>query len=224
LRLLIIGSKDHSSELSTQIPERRLSEIKYTANYESGFDVIIITHDAIHNLNIEPNSKSLFIFSSVTNTLSSIKTGYDIRYACGMNLLPGFISMSVKELHADDQAFGQFNRFNAFLNWQVKRVPDIPGMVTLRVLSMIINEAAATIAEGTASVEDIDKGMMLGTNYPKGPLQWCDEIGAVYIVETLNNLFTYTSDSRYQAHQFLTQLARSGKTFYTSKIKEEAQS
>jgi 3-hydroxybutyryl-CoA dehydrogenase len=89
---------------------------------------------------------------------------------------------------------------------------------------MIINEAAATIAEGTASVEDIDKGMMLGTNYPKGPLQWCDEIGAVYIVETLNNLFTYTSDSRYQAHQYLTQLARSGKTFYTSKIKEEAQS
>ena len=49
--------------------------------------------------------------------------------------------------------------------------------IAVRILSMIMNEAAFAVGEGVASVRDIDIAMKLGTNYPKGPLKWSDEIG-----------------------------------------------
>ena len=49
--------------------------------------------------------------------------------------------------------------------------------VFARILSAILNEAALALDEGVASREDIDIAMQKGTNYPKGPLAWTDEIG-----------------------------------------------
>lgn len=49
--------------------------------------------------------------------------------------------------------------------------------VFARILVSIINEAAWALTEKVASAADIDTAMKLGTNYPKGPLEWADEIG-----------------------------------------------
>jgi 3-hydroxybutyryl-CoA dehydrogenase len=140
-----------------------------------------------------------------------------------MNLLPGFISMPLKEVSGTDSALQKFESLAGALKWKYKKVPDTAGMITMRVLCMIINEAVATIAEGTAIAEDIDKGMMLGTNYPKGPLKWCDEIGAIHVVRTLQNLFDATGDFRYQVHPYLESIAAAGVKFYVTKIQEAAQ-
>ena len=60
--------------------------------------------------------------------------------------------------------------------------------VTLRVISCIVNEAFLTHSEGVASMEDIDQAMKLGANYPKGPFEWVEEIGADTILEKLDSL------------------------------------
>src|SRR5215207_8956205 len=60
--------------------------------------------------------------------------------------------------------------------------------VALRVISCIVNEAFLALSEGVATAEDIDRAMKLGANYPKGPFQWVEEIGARSIVETLDSL------------------------------------
>jgi 3-hydroxybutyryl-CoA dehydrogenase len=52
------------------------------------------------------------------------------------------------------------------LDWKYIQVEDRVGMVTPRVIFMIINEACCTLQEGTASMKDIDTSMKLGTNYP----------------------------------------------------------
>jgi 3-hydroxybutyryl-CoA dehydrogenase len=60
--------------------------------------------------------------------------------------------------------------------------------VALRVISCIVNEAYLALSEGVASVEDIDRAMKLGANYPKGPFQWAEEIGPDHILQTLDSL------------------------------------
>jgi 3-hydroxybutyryl-CoA dehydrogenase len=60
--------------------------------------------------------------------------------------------------------------------------------VALRVISCIVNEAFLALSEGVATAKDIDRAMKLGANYPKGPFEWGEEIGARSIVETLDSL------------------------------------
>src|SRR5215210_434382 len=60
--------------------------------------------------------------------------------------------------------------------------------VALRVISCIVNEAFLTLQEGVATAEDIDRAMKLGANYPKGPFEWAEEIGAGRILDTLDSL------------------------------------
>jgi 3-hydroxybutyryl-CoA dehydrogenase len=74
------------------------------------------------------------------------------------------------------------------LNKKVEWVPDLPGMVSPRVISMIVNEAWFTWEEGVATKEDIDIAMKLGTNYPYGPFAWGTMIGLDKIVSLLKRL------------------------------------
>lgn len=60
--------------------------------------------------------------------------------------------------------------------------------VALRVISCIVNEAFLALSEGVATAEDIDEAMKLGANYPKGPFEWAEEIGAQNILRTLDSL------------------------------------
>jgi 3-hydroxybutyryl-CoA dehydrogenase len=77
-------------------------------------------------------------------------------------------------------------------------VDDRVGLVTPRVICMIINEAHYTVQEGTASKTDIDVAMKLGTNYPFGPFEWCQRIGIKNVYETLDALYADTHDERYK--------------------------
>jgi 3-hydroxybutyryl-CoA dehydrogenase len=62
--------------------------------------------------------------------------------------------------------------------------------VALRVISCIVNEAFLAFSEGVATAEDIDEAMKLGANYPKGPFEWAEEVGAPTILQTLDSLRT----------------------------------
>ncbi|HRG10176.1 MAG TPA: 3-hydroxyacyl-CoA dehydrogenase family protein, partial [Cyclobacteriaceae bacterium] len=60
--------------------------------------------------------------------------------------------------------------------------------MTPRVICMIINEAYFTVEEGTATREDVDLAMKLGTNYPLGPFEWTEKIGLQNIVNVLDTV------------------------------------
>ncbi|QEC41118.1 3-hydroxyacyl-CoA dehydrogenase family protein [Pseudobacter ginsenosidimutans] len=84
--------------------------------------------------------------------------------------------------------------FAAF-NWQYQLAPDVPGMITARVLAMIINEAYFTLGAGVSSREEIDIAMKLGTNYPMGPFDWTEKIGLQRVYALLQQL--HLTDTRY---------------------------
>ena len=75
---------------------------------------------------------------------------------------------------------------------------DQVGMVTPRIICMIINEAYYAVEENVASRSDIDLAMKLGTNYPFGPFEWCDKIGIKNVHRLLKEVFANTNDERYK--------------------------
>lgn len=74
-------------------------------------------------------------------------------------------------------------------------VPDLPGMIAPRVISMIINEAYFALEAGVSSKADIDTAMKLGTNYPYGPFEWAEKIGVEEILKLLRHFAA--TDARY---------------------------
>lgn len=80
----------------------------------------------------------------------------------------------------------------------------------VRILAMIMNEAAFALGEGVASVRHIDAAMKLGTNYPQGPLGWADSIGLDIVYGALRSLQETLGEERYRPAPMLYHLVKSG--------------
>ena len=98
---------------------------------------------------------------------------------------------------------GSLENVCAQLKTKYLQVDDRVGMVTPRVVCMIINEAYYTVQEGTATREDIDLAMKLGTNYPYGPFEWCERIGLTSVYELLEVVYNETGDERYKISELM---------------------
>jgi 3-hydroxybutyryl-CoA dehydrogenase len=83
-----------------------------------------------------------------------------------------------------------------------------------RVLSMLINEAADALYLGIATKEDIDLAMTKGVNYPKGLLQWADEMDVNKVYETLLELYDTYCEDRYRPSPLLRRMAKQNLKFY----------
>ncbi|WLR50271.1 3-hydroxyacyl-CoA dehydrogenase NAD-binding domain-containing protein [Bacillus tianshenii] len=89
-------------------------------------------------------------------------------------------------------------------------VKEAPLFAVNRILVPMINEAVFVLQEGTASAEDIDKGMKLGANHPIGPLALADLIGLDTLLFVQDSLYEETQDSKYRAAPLLRKLVRAG--------------
>lgn len=83
-----------------------------------------------------------------------------------------------------------------------------------RILTMLINDAADAVFWGVATKEDIDLAMTKGVNYPKGLLQWADEIGIQNVVDKMKALQNTYNEDRYRPCPLLVQMARNGEKFF----------
>ena len=75
---------------------------------------------------------------------------------------------------------------------------DTENYVFARILVTVINEAALAHAEGVATAEDINTAMRLGTNYPRGPLEWAEQIGHDRCGRMLTALNGAVTDDRFR--------------------------
>ena len=101
----------------------------------------------------------------------------------------------------------------AALGTDYRVVQDRVGLVTPRVVCMIINEACYTLQEGTASIQDLDKSMKLGTSYPRGPFEWANLIGVSRVYDVLEALWQDTHDERYKVCPLLKTMCLRGESF-----------
>ena len=72
-----------------------------------------------------------------------------------------------------------------------------------RVQCCIVNEAAFALGEGVGSPDDIDAGVTLGLNWPKGPFELGRELGFDHVLATLDGLWDVYREERYRAAPLL---------------------
>jgi len=97
--------------------------------------------------------------------------------------------------------------FFGALGKEISVVQDRVGMVMPRILCALINEACFALTEEVASPRDIDTSMKLGTNYPRGPLEWANLAGIRQVVAVLDALRGDTGEERYRVSPLLRQMA-----------------
>ncbi|MFM9055341.1 MAG: 3-hydroxyacyl-CoA dehydrogenase NAD-binding domain-containing protein [Bacteroidota bacterium] len=88
------------------------------------------------------------------------------------------------------------------------------NQVFMRVISMLVNEAAEALLLGVASASALDLAMTKGVNYPKGLLAWGDELGPERILACLDNLHSKYGDDRYRASALLRDRVASGMPLF----------
>lgn len=208
MKILIIGEEGSLLEIKQKFGEEHkyvlVREHREAQKFLEGIDVVF---DFV--IDDEPNAfgiyeqKNLHVFLN-TAKISLLELNHlvesEVRaYIFGFNGLPTFVNrplMEVSLLHKQHES--ELGRLCQQLKTEFEIVDDRVGLVTPRVICMIINEAYFTEQEGTASRADIDLAMKLGTNYPFGPFEWCQRIGLRNVYEVLEAVYEDTHDERYK--------------------------
>jgi 3-hydroxybutyryl-CoA dehydrogenase len=127
----------------------------------------------------------------------------------------------IRGIATSDDTFNKIKEMSTLIGKDPVEVKEAPGFVVNRILIPMINEAVGILAEGIASVEDIDKAMKLGANHPKGPLELADFIGNDINLAIMECLYNETGDPKYRPHPLLRKMVRAkylgrktGKGFY----------
>jgi 3-hydroxybutyryl-CoA dehydrogenase len=68
-----------------------------------------------------------------------------------------------------------------------------------RVQSCIVNEGMFALGEGVGSEQDIDAGVKLGLNWPKGSIELGRELGFDHVLQTMDALHERYREERYRA-------------------------
>ncbi|SEL61393.1 3-hydroxyacyl-CoA dehydrogenase/enoyl-CoA hydratase family protein [Haloferax larsenii] len=86
--------------------------------------------------------------------------------------------------------------------------------VKKRLLALMANEVAGLVGNDVAPAGEIDRAVKLGGRFPDGPAKMADDAGIETLVETLDELHEETGEERYEAVEYLRELAESGAGFY----------
>jgi 3-hydroxybutyryl-CoA dehydrogenase len=109
---------------------------------------------------------------------------------------------------------GYYHYENETLNNEANKDEKLGQSILDRILSLLINEAVDAVFMGVATPKDVDLAMTKGVNYPKGLLQWGDEIGLEVVLGRLQDLFDFYGEDRYRPNPLLRSMVKEKKKFY----------
>lgn len=205
MNVLVIGNNTQKEECHQKFKEQAVS---LATRYQEAkemlkqsdvvFDFIITKNPEQIKLYLE-FPKVIAFFNTTTKSLTELCKDNKSSKVFGFCGLPTFLNRPLLEASVQKEEDEEILKSTCQkLSTEFIVVDDRVGFVTPRVIAMIINEAYFTVEEGTASREDIDLAMKLGTNYPYGPFEWCNKIGIAEVHELLEALYKDTKDERYK--------------------------
>ena len=155
------------------------------------------------------------IFATNTSSLSVTEMGTGLKHpVIGMHFFNPVPSMKLVEIirgiNTPDEIFEFTYNLSKELGKDPVEVKESPGFVVNKLLIPMINDAIGLVETGAASVEDIDKSMMLGANHPMGPLALGDFIGLDVCLAIMETLYTEFGDSKYRPTYLLKKMVRGG--------------
>jgi 3-hydroxybutyryl-CoA dehydrogenase len=175
------------------------------------------SHAIVIDTRLEDTGRGLFAYKGAklvlcaSGSLATIGQGKDV---AGFMALPPLGETHIVELTtghgtSDETARAAAHFFHS-LGKHVEWVGDTPGLVLGRIVCQLVNEAAFAVEQQIGSVDDIDRGVRLGLNYPRGLLEWGDAIGLRLVLGVLDGLQRETGSDRYRAAPLLRRMVGEG--------------
>jgi 3-hydroxybutyryl-CoA dehydrogenase len=134
--------------------------------------------------------------------------------ACGFHLLPpiGRLVELTRVPATSEEAATAAEDFFAALGLEREWVADAPGLVLGRIVCGLVNEALFAVGEGVGSPDDVDTGLTLGLNHPRGAVSWGREIGFDHVLATIDGLYEERREERYRAAPLLRRIVATGES------------
>jgi 3-hydroxybutyryl-CoA dehydrogenase len=176
-----------------------LRERARAAGYElrEGGPAELVVDARLHPDEAPPGGAPLLLLCAASSLAARGEPG-----AIGFHLLPPLGESRLVELTrpptAQPFAAEAAETFFARLGFAAEWVEDAPGLVLGRIVCQLVNEACFAVGEGVGSEEDVDAGLTLGLNHPRGPFAWCDAIGIEHVCATVDALWRERREERYR--------------------------
>ena len=103
----------------------------------------------------------------------------------------------------------------AFDGVPVSVISDSPGFVAQRVVAHIVNVGCDIAQMRIAAPADLDRAVVLGLGYPRGPLAMGDALGAGKILTILESMHAIFQEPRYRPSPWLRRRAQLGISLLT---------
>lgn len=114
----------------------------------------------------------------------------------------------IRGRHTSDETFQTSKAFVESLGKEPCEAVDYAGFIVSRILDAMLNEAFYCVMDGNKP-EEVDKAMRICTNFPMGPLELCDLVGADIVLHGLETLHSEFGD-RLRPAPLLASMVRSG--------------
>jgi 3-hydroxybutyryl-CoA dehydrogenase len=98
----------------------------------------------------------------------------------------------------------------------VSVIKDSPGFVAQRVVAHIVNVGCDIAQMRIACPQDLDRAVVLGLSYPRGPLAMGDAVGAERVLEVLEAMHEFYQEPRYRPSPWLRRRAKLGVSLLTA--------
>lgn len=114
-------------------------------------------------------------------------------------------------LHTSDEAYDKVMKFVELLDKISIPVIESPGLISVRLFVVLLNEACEVLMEGVGTMENIDLTARTSFNMPLGPFELADKIGLEKVLRWMENLYGEFGNPRYIASPILKKLVRGNK-------------
>jgi 3-hydroxybutyryl-CoA dehydrogenase len=117
----------------------------------------------------------------------------------------------IRGLTTSDETYQTVFAFAQSLGKEPITAPDKPGFIVNRLLVPYLLDAIRAHENGLGSIEDIDKGMKLGTGYPMGPFTLLDYVGLDTTYFIANIMFDEYREPAYAPPPLLKRMVLAGR-------------
>jgi 3-hydroxybutyryl-CoA dehydrogenase len=117
----------------------------------------------------------------------------------------------IRALTTSDETYQTVFAFAQSLGKEPITAPDKPGFIVNRLLVPYLLDAIRSYEHGLGTVEDIDKGMKLGTGYPMGPFTLLDFVGLDTTYYIANIMFDEYREPAYAPPPLLKRMVLAGR-------------
>jgi 3-hydroxybutyryl-CoA dehydrogenase len=213
-------------KVTPEARDRTLANLTGTTKYDDLKDSDLVIEAIIEN--VEEKAKAFAaldavvaeraIFCSNTSSLCiqelAARTTRPDRFA-GLHFFNPVPLMKLVEviraLTTSDETYQAVFAFAQSLGKEPITAPDKPGFIVNRLLVPYLLDAIRSYEHGLGSIEDIDKGMKLGTGYPMGPFTLLDFVGLDTTYYIANIMFEEYREPAYAPPPLLKRMVLAGR-------------